>query len=365
MRLLFDLVHPAHVHLFRHLIARVRANGGRALALTREKEVTVPLCRRYGIPQQVLSRAGGGSKAAGGWELLRRTAGVLAAAARFRPHALLGTSMSIGLVGRLVGRPSLVFNEDDRNAVPLFARLAYPSATFVVTPECLAHEAHGARHLTYPGYHELAYLHPAHFTPDPAVPRSVGIDPDDPFFIVRLVALKAHHDAAARGIGPDGARRLVETLARRGRVLITAEGALRPEFEPYRFPLPPDKLHDVLAFASMYVGDSQTMAAEAAVLGVPALRCNTFVGRISYLEELEHRFGLTRGFTPDRFDDLLALAERWLGDLPNLRATLAARRGRMLAECVDATDWQWNAVRRVVARRFGQAVVAAGGERLG
>ncbi|MBK7853743.1 MAG: hypothetical protein IPJ79_01455 [Bacteroidetes bacterium] len=49
-------------------------------------------------------------------------------------------------------------------------------------------------------------------------------------------------------------------------------------------------------FAHMYIGDSQTMAAEAAVLGTPSIRYNDFVGEISYLEELEHLYQLTFGF---------------------------------------------------------------------
>ena len=35
-----------------------------------------------------------------------------------------------------------------------------------------------------------------------------------------------------------------------------------------------------VAFASLYIGDSQTMAAEAGVLGVPFVRFNDFVGRL-------------------------------------------------------------------------------------
>ena len=46
----------------------------------------------------------------------------------------------------------------------------------------------------------------------------------------------------------------------------------------------PSDMHQVMAHASLYIGDSQTMAAEAGVLGVPFIRCNDFVGRIGYLD---------------------------------------------------------------------------------
>ena len=50
-----------------------------------------------------------------------------------------------------------------------------------------------------------------------------------------------------------------------------------------------------MAFASLYIGDSQTMAAEAGVLGVPFVRFNDFVGRIGYLRELEDVYELGYG----------------------------------------------------------------------
>lgn len=48
----------------------------------------------------------------------------------------------------------------------------------------------------------------------------------------------------------------------------------------------------MMAFASLYIGDSQTMAAEAGILGVPFVRFNDFVGRIGYLRELEDKYEL-------------------------------------------------------------------------
>lgn len=348
MRVVFDLAHPAHVHLYRHLIGRVQREGGDVLVLTREKDVTVDLCRAYGIPQRVLSRSRPGTAAAA-WELLRRTSQVAAAAFRFRPDALVGSSASIGPVGRLLRRPSFVFTEDDAAVVPLFAKVTYPFCTWIVTPAALGHEAHGPKHLTYPGYHELAYLHPAHFTPDPAVPRSLGLDAGQPYFLVRFVALRGHHDAGAKGLPLDSARRLVRLLAARGRVLISAEGPLLDEFAPHRLALPPEKLHHLLAFAALYAGDSQTMSIEAGVLGIPNLRCNTFVGRLSVLEELDHRHRLTHGFLPDRADEMVALAETWLKDLDAVRAETRARREAMLAGAVDLAEWQWETLRARVS----------------
>ena len=70
---------------------------------------------------------------------------------------------------------------------------------------------------------------------------------------------------------------------------------MEPQFEKYRIKINPLDMHHVMAFASLYIGDSQTMAAEAGVLGVPFVRFNDFVGRIGYLRELEDVYELGYG----------------------------------------------------------------------
>lgn len=66
-----------------------------------------------------------------------------------------------------------------------------------------------------------------------------------------------------------------------------------------------------VAFASLYIGDSQTMAAEAGVLGVPFVRFNDFVGRIGSLRELEDVYELGYGIhaTPLTTDSSIRRAD--------------------------------------------------------
>ena len=150
-----------------------------------------------------------------------------------------------------------------------------------------------------------------------------------PFFIMRFASLNAHHGAYAntrtitstaliecyvlryafpknwkllgapgkgiKGINTEIAQRLIDILAPHGTIYITSERPLEPQFEQYRIRINPLDMHHVMAFASLYIGDSQTMAAEAGVLGVPFVRFNDFVGRIGYLRELEDTYHLGFG----------------------------------------------------------------------
>ena len=108
--------------------------------------------------------------------------------------------------------------------------------------------------------------------------------------------------------------------------------------QEYRLPVHPSKMHDVLASAACLVSDSQTMTAEAAVLGTPAIRYNTFVGRLSYLNELENRYALTYGYRPGQEEAMLARIAELLAS-PDLSQEWQARRAKMLRDKINVTDW--------------------------
>ena len=212
-----------------------------------------------------------------------------------RPLLLAGTSVENSYVGPLLRIPAIYVGEDDAPATPTETNVCYPGAKNVVTPTCCDDGKWAYKTTKYPSYHELAYLHPNHFTPSADIVRQQGINPDKPYAIMRFVKLKANHDDNIKGINLSVAMRLVELMKPHMDIYITSERELEPELEQYRIKINPIYMHDVMAFASLYIGDSQTMAAEAGVLGVPFVRFNDFVGRIGYLRELEDVYELGYG----------------------------------------------------------------------
>jgi predicted glycosyltransferase len=336
VRYLFYLGHPAHFHLFRNAIVKLREDGHAVRILIKTKDVLEPLLKteRWDY-ENVLPRGRKDSKAGIAWGLAVRDWKTLREALDFRPGLMMGTSAEIAHAGALLGIPSAVLNEDDADAVPLFAKTAYPFATRIVAPACCRVGRWRTKRIAYNGYHELAYLHPRRFAPDPEVARQLSPD-GRPFFILRFARLTAHHDAGKNGIGTELARKLIEELSPRGTVYISSERELEAEFEDYRFPLGPGAMHQALAFASLIISDSQTMTAEAAVLGTPALRFNDFVGRLGYLAELESVYGLAAGFTTDDPEGLVKTVRDWLST-PRLVREWRSRRERMLAEKIDVT----------------------------
>lgn len=348
MRLLFDVNHPVQAHLLRPVVAHFQARGGECRLVARDKDVTLQLLRGFGLEAQVLTSVGRGPLGALR-ELLLREWRLRSLARAFRPAVIAGTSVHAGRVGRHVGAVSVVINDDDAAAVPLFARLAYPSADWIVTPECLRHETHGARHLTYAANQQLFYLHPARFSPDPGLPAELGLEPGCPFALLRLSALQAHHDRGVRGFSAGLVEAVRARLPSGWRLFVSSEKPLPGSLAPLALPLGPERLHHALAAAQVLLGDSQSTTAEAAVLGTPALRLNDFVGRISYLAELERR-GLAFGFRPGQEADLLARLEALVSQ-PSRRAEFSARRSRLLAETIDPLPWFCDLLEREGARR--------------
>lgn len=249
------------------------------------------------------------------------------------------------MAARMLNKPNLSFNDDDADVVPLIAWTSYPFSTFTLTPRNTRMGRFETRALRYDGYHELFYLHPSRFSPDATIFAEFGLEPGTPFGLVRLSALTSHHDAGVRGLGDDLLRRILERCGNDVKIFVTSEKPLSPEFEPYRCRIAPTRIHHALAHARFIVGDSQTMAAEAAVLGTPALRINDFVGRISYLADLEAR-ELGYGFKPDEDEALLARLDQVV---QTDRAVFSARRERLLAETIDPVPWFAEVMRRLLA----------------
>ena len=336
MRILFDIAHPAHVHFFKHMIQDLQSHGHEIAIVSREKDVTCELLDRYGLEYVSVGRAG--NKGRGGQlaELLHRDWSLWRISRSFRPDVILTRNPAGVQAARLCGAIG-IFDTDDGRAAGIHFRAAAPFAHIITTPDCLI-EDYGNKHVKYPGYKQSAYLHPDHFTPDPGVLAELGVAEGERFFLVRFVAMVASHDAGEAGLSTATKTEIIRRLKRKGRVFISSEGDLPEDFQAYRISLPAHRMHDVIAFASLLVGDSQTMAAEAAVIGTPSLRLSSFAGRISYLEELEHEYGLTRAFRPGQEEAIFhsldeALAAEGPGD------KFQSQHRRMLQDKCNVAKW--------------------------
>lgn len=288
MKIVVYLGHPAHFHLYKNVIRNLREHGHTVEVLIKKKEILEQLLQNSGIEYiNILQEGRKDSKLGMGLGVLKRMWRLWRLVCKNRPDIMTGTSVENSYVGPLMRIPVVYCGEDDASVIPLQAKICYPGASAVLTPDSCDDGEWIAKTTKYPSYHELAYLHPNHFTPSAEIVRQQGINPDKPYAIMRFVKLKANHDDNIQGITLEVALRLIAIMKQHMDVYITSERSLEPELEPYRIRINPIYIHDVMAFASLYVGDSQTMAMEACTLGVPSIRFNDFVGKIGVMAELE------------------------------------------------------------------------------
>ncbi|MCP4148716.1 MAG: DUF354 domain-containing protein [bacterium] len=335
MKLLIDIGHPAHVHLFRNFFLEMKKKNIAPIVTVKNIPAAEELLDLYGIEHITIGAKSDSifgklmAQFSFNWQLYKLV----------KKHKItlgIGTSITLTHVSKVTKMKSLLFDDDDAEVQPLFVKFAHPFADCLLSPDVLKHERTKKHHITYPGYHELAYLHPNRYTPDPGILEEAGLKEGDKYFVMRFNVFKAHHDVGVKGLSLEQKLKLVETLEKEGRVFITTEREIEPELKKYQLKIPSHKIHSFIHYATMLVGDSQTMTSEAAVLGTPAIRCNSLVGRIAYLEEEEHKYNLTYGFKPEKFDALLTKVQELLA-MPDLKQEWQKRREILLKDKIDVT----------------------------
>ncbi len=288
MRILFNIAHPAQVHLFKNLIWNLEKKGHECKITTVDKDVSLHLLSAYGFDYEIVGSAKSSlfSKAT---ELINIEYRIYNISKSFKPDILVGGvgNAYVAHVGKLIGKPSIIFDDTEHAKIEHF--LLDPFASVICTPSCYKKDL-GKKQVKYNGYHELAYLHPNYFTPNPKVLDEIGLKENDRFIILRFVSWDSDHDIGQKGI--QNKKELVKELEKYGRILITSEGELDKKLEKYKIKVSPEKMHDLLYYASLYVGEGATMATESAILGTPSIYISSLVGTMGNFIELEEKYGL-------------------------------------------------------------------------
>jgi hypothetical protein len=96
------------------------------------------------------------------------------------------------------------------------------------------------------------------------------------------------------------------------------------------------------------------MTVESCILGTPSIRYNDFVGRISVLEELEHKYKLTFGISPDKPEELLNKIEE-LVRMSNIKDEWKERKEKMLKNMIDVASFVTTVLEDFPSRKLRSA----------
>lgn len=328
MNILIDIGHPAHVHYFKCFIGEMQKRGHTILITAGEKEISYQLLEKYHFDFIRLG-AHGKSIIAISLDLLRSTFIMYLAARKFKPDILLGAGSIRGAyTAAMIGKPCISFEDTEHSTGQI--RMYRPFVQSICTPSCFLRDL-GPKQVRFNGFLELMHLYPTRFIPNPAVLQEIGLKETDTFIIVRFISWGATHDIGHHGIRDK--IRLVKSLEKYGRVIITSEGDLSPELKPYLMKVSPEKLHDLLYYAALYVGEGGTMASEAAILGTHAIHISTTAKYCGTFSEL-HRYGLL--WTSENDDEVIKKAEELLQN-PALKAEGKSKRDQLCSDKIDVT----------------------------
>jgi hypothetical protein len=325
MRILIDVLHPKHAHFFRPLVRRWIEKGHTVKVATRDKDITHELLDLFHIPYICLS------KQAKGFQMITELIGhwwrLILLLRKFRPDVV----MSIGgimtsIPCKVLAIPNMALT--DTETATLGNNVSFPFADCILTPEWFTKDF-GRRHFRYRSFHEWSYLHPDEFRPDPEIVRAEGINPDEPYAVVRFVRWNALHDRGEEGLRKDDAVRLMNGLAKKMKIVLTSETTVPPEFSRHTTRVRVDRMHHVMALSRMVVGESPSMCAEASLMGVPSFLASSWAGKCGNMNILAEHFGLMQVYArgSDAVDAALTLAE----NLPT-RESIDRQRSKLIQD---------------------------------
>ena len=290
MKVLFDIGHPKDIHTFKHVYSKLINNGDYAIMICRERQHNIELLEAYNIEyicighhyKHLIMKVIG---------LIKNIFQMLSIAIKVQPDVFVSHNSTLAaVVSKLVNRPHIAI-EDTFNTEQ--TRLSMPFTDVVLTGD-YPHPTLGKKEIQYPGYHELAYLHPNYFQPLELAHNILNIVQGEIYVLVRFVSWSATHDIGHRGFTDNNKELLIGQLSKYLRVFVSSEGPLPISLEKYSIDIPAEMIHDVMHFAHFYIGESSTMAAECALMGTPAIYLND--SKLGYIADLES-VGLVTSFS--------------------------------------------------------------------
>jgi len=326
VKILIDVGHPAHVHLFKNLVRKLQNNGAEVLFTCRSKEHEVQLLKHYGFRFESFGRkyhtSAGKILGLFKFDVKECLYGI-----KFKPDLFLSHGSIYAAHAAYFLRKPHISLEDTGNREQV--RLYLPFTQCVLTSDVFPKD-YGDKQIRFKSHHELAYLHPNQFIPDPLFKEEIGLKPDEKYIIIRFVAWNATHDKGQKGIGQKNKNILVKKLAETYRVFISSEQPLPKELHEYMPTFPPHLMHDALFHSDLYIGEGTTMAMEAALLGTPAIYINSL--KYSNISDLAE-YGLIYDVNPsDNIDHILMLASD-----RELKEKIQQKHQEMLRTKIDLT----------------------------
>ena len=228
------------------MIVYLKNNHNKIIVTSRNKDVTNHLLEHSGIEFICISEF---RNNIGGMiiELIQRDYRIFQLHREINFDASIGSTVFIAHLATLFNVPSYNFGEDDDDIVPLSTYITFPFTSKIINPDCVRFNKWCNKRVLHSSYHELAYLHPNNFTPNPSVVEMYGLELRN-YIIIRLSAFNAHHDLKNKGISESLYRDIINILSDYT-LIVSDENTILNSIKPWH-------MHHLLSYAKMMISDS-------------------------------------------------------------------------------------------------------------
>ncbi|MFX1521830.1 MAG: DUF354 domain-containing protein [Promethearchaeota archaeon] len=333
MKILVNINHPSHVYFYKNIIQQLREAGHEVSITARDKDKTLELLKLMNLEYTLISKCKTSIKDHI-FETFERIPKFMKIISKCSPDILISALDPAPAIACRINRiPFICFL--DSEPAQLLSKFTLPFINVVFTPNTYRKHL-GKKQIKLDTYKEMAYLHPNYFTPNSQTVTDLGLTPDESYVIMRFVSWTAHHDVGQKGIIDK--QLFITELSKHCKVYISLEDEGDADLSKYMLKVSPEKIHDVLYYATLFVGDSQTMTTESGILGTPAIRCNSFVGKndMGNFIELEEKYHLIFNYRDEQ--SALKKAIEILHN-PELGTDRAQRRSKLLKDKINLTDF--------------------------
>jgi len=333
---------PAQLHFYKNIFHKLKERGHIVFLMVRYNGETKKLLNELKIPSYLYSL-----KTTSKINKILYSVNDILKLVTFLNNKNIDVVTGFGIydpiLAKMINAKVITFldSETDINIINYITqRLILNMSDIIITPDCFKEEL-GNKQIKVNSYKELAYLHPNYYKPNDHIYDILNLDKNDQYILFRYNILDALHDIYVKGFDMTEKIKMIKELEEYGKIFISFEGRIPKKLIGYSLKIPQNYIHDVINYASLFITDTQTMATEAAILGTPVIRCNSFVGKndMGVFMELENRYHLLYNF--NKFDNVLLKSHELLND-KNIGKTHEDRKNIMLRDKVDMTEFMVN-----------------------
>lgn len=273
MKILIDIGHPAHVHYFKHTIRQLISKGHLVIITARNKEMTFELLNNYNI--HFISRGKGKNTILGKFIYLFVGAFKVWGIAK-KHHIDLFLSFASpynALASLLFRKPNISFDDTEHNKFN--HKIYVPLSNFILTPLSFKKDF-GLKQIRFDGTMDSAYLHPKYFK-QKKVKFHIrpNIEQMKKKVILRFVSWNASHDITQYGFTNNDIYKLIYELTPYAEIYISSEKNLPAELKKYHMSINPADMHYYMQSVDLFIGESGSMATEAAYMGTHSIVLNS------------------------------------------------------------------------------------------